>query len=341
MLKKIILFLAIFVATLQARIVLDTEGNKIEIPEHITYAMAYATPMVQIAAMLTEQEKIISGSTRLPPLYAKIFPKIRTNYNPSGSLASSIESIIAAKPQVVFGPTDYLLGEHGKKQLNAAGIPVVNTVKFRTFASIDDIRQSVNLIAEIFGGQSIERAKEFNKYLDDNINFVGERVKKINPKKRVLMLSFSSGNFSTSSAGSTGVAYIEISGGINVSTENGKNEFKGSSIINEEQVIIFNPDIILTHSQEGFKKITENPAFKELKAVKNKQIFIVPSGLHVWNARSAETAIYPLWLAKTLYPDEFKDLDIKQKTKEFYKQFYHYDLSDEEVKSILYPKKTF
>ena len=89
--KKVLFILTAFVVILQAKIVLDTDGNKIEIPDEIIYAMPNAGPMVQIAAMLGNQDKIIYGGTRLDPLMKKIFPKIRTNNNPSGMLCSSVK----------------------------------------------------------------------------------------------------------------------------------------------------------------------------------------------------------------------------------------------------------
>ena len=187
------------------------------------------------------------------------------------------------------------------------------------------------------GGESIKKAKEFNEYLDDNLAFVKARTDKLNKKKRVLFLRFNSGNYTANSPYDISAAYIISSGGINVTTEAGK-DFKASKYINEEQVLVFDPDTIITSSREGFNKILSNPAFKTLKAVKNKQVFIVPYGLHIWTARSAETALCPLWLAKVLYPELFKDLSIEQKTREFYKRFYNYELSDDELELILNPK---
>ena len=341
--KKILFILTAFAVILNARIVLDTEGNKIEIPDEITYAMPNVGPMLQIAVMLGNADKVIYGgsrleSTKLDPLIKKIFPQIRLNNNPSGMLESSIESIIAAKPQVVFGATNFVFGEHGIKQLNAAGIPVVNTVAFRSVASIDEIKQSVTLIGEIFGGESVKVAKEFNEYLDGNLAFVKSRTAKIAKKKRVLFLRFNSGNYTANSPYDISAAYIISSGGINVTTEVGK-DFKASKYINEEQVLVFDPDVIITGSRESFNKILSNPTFKTLKAVKNKQVFIVPYGLHIWTARSAETALCPLWLAKILYPELFKDLSVEQKTREFYKRFYNYDLNDKELDDILNPKE--
>ena len=71
--KKILFILTAFAVILNARIVLDTEGNKIEIPDKITYAMPIITPMVQIAAMLGNDDKIVSGS-KIAAYYDKDFP---------------------------------------------------------------------------------------------------------------------------------------------------------------------------------------------------------------------------------------------------------------------------
>ena len=41
------------------------------------------------------------------------------------------------------------------------------------------------------------------------------------------------------------------------------------------------------------------------------------------------------WTAKVIYPEDYKDIDLVSVTKEFYNDFYHYDLSDEQAKQIL------
>jgi iron complex transport system substrate-binding protein len=40
-------------------------------------------------------------------------------------------------------------------------------------------------------------------------------------------------------------------------------------------------------------------------------------------------------MAKTLHPEEFQSLDMKNELKTFYQKFYDYSLSDEEVTAIL------
>ncbi|WP_345943217.1 hypothetical protein [Campylobacter concisus] len=42
-----------------------------------------------------------------------------------------------------------------------------------------------------------------------------------------------------------------------------------------------------------------------------------------------------LWAAKILHPEIFKDIDIAAETKKFYKEFLHYELSNDEINYIL------
>ena len=44
------------------------------------------------------------------------------------------------------------------------------------------------------------------------------------------------------------------------------------------------------------------------------------------------------WFAKTARPDLFGDIDMNQKIKEYYKQFYNMTLTDADVEWILHPR---
>jgi len=41
-----------------------------------------------------------------------------------------------------------------------------------------------------------------------------------------------------------------------------------------------------------------------------------------------------LWTAKTIYPDLFEDVDIRQETKSFYKNMFDYELTEDQVDNI-------
>ena len=334
---KKFLLLALFIAFSQGKVVIDSDGKGVEVPENVQHATALIGGFVQMAAMLGNESKVITGSPKLPPLMQKIFPKIRSNGNPSGMMGSSVEAILASKTQVVFGPVGMRLDESAAAQLVRAGIVVVN---LQVPGTTEQLKRCVSVIADIFGGESPQKAREFNAYFDENVNFVRSRTAKIEQKKRVLVLNFGANAYSTIDSRDMGAEYIAIAGGLNLSSQLGSSgDFKVSKLINEEQIIGFDPDAVLTNSREGVEKILQNPAFKGLKAVKTRQIFVVPSGVYLWSVRSAEGALYPLWLGKTLYPELFADLNMPQKVREFYAKFYGYKLSDAQIQGILQPER--
>ena len=333
--RKILTVLILAACLLQARIIVDDGGKEVQIPDNVERVTPMIGAFTQMSAMLTGEDKIISGAARLPKMMSKIFPKIRMANNISGSLTNSVESIIASNTQVVVGPVGMIFDENQRAQLEAAGIAVVNINKF---SNASEIKGAVSKIAKILGGDAVKKAEEFNEYFDENIKYVNQKVQNIKDKKRVLALNFNSGNFSTISGKDIGAEYIKIAGGINLSSQDNETDFKISKSINEEQVIIFTPDVIITNSREGKEKILNNPAFEKLKAVKDGAVFVVPSGVYLWSVRSAKGALQPLWLAKILYPDIFSDLNLEEEVKKFYLKFYRYELSDKEVKEILNPK---
>ena len=335
MLKKFMI-LALFVGLLSARVIVDSHGEKVQIPDEITLASPLHHTSLQISLMLGNKDKIAFNSPLVmpTPLLERVFPEIRLNPNISGLLANSVESIIASKPQVAFGPKmSIFFDENAKKQLEAAGIAVVSIHKF--LQNLEQIKGQVRIIAEIFGGQSIKKAQEWLEFTDNNVKFVSQRVAGIKNKKRVLHLNARAGAYTAMGDNFVGAEFIRIAGGINVSTNLIS---KVWNAVNEEQIIIFNPDIILTNSSQSREDILKNEVFKDLRAVKTGQIFIVPSGVFSWVPPNAEGTLRVVWLAKILYPELFADLNLEAKVREFYAKFYDYDLSEDELELILNPK---
>lgn len=97
------------------------------------------------------------------------------------------------------------------------------------------------------------------------------------------------------------------------------------------------PDVIVAMNKTVYDTITDSSngsQWQNLTAVKNGKVYLVPKGVYLWAVRSCEGALQPLWLGTILHPDLFEDINMKEKTKEFYKNFYHYDLTDEETELI-------
>ncbi|OAA84007.1 putative ABC transporter permease protein [Clostridium ljungdahlii] len=77
-------------------------------------------------------------------------------------------------------------------------------------------------------------------------------------------------------------------------------------------------------------RIIVGPNFKRLLPA---SIFI--GGTFLWDRYGAEEALQIQLAAKTLHPYKFQNIDIKQEAKNFYKTFFNYNLTDDEVNRIL------
>jgi len=104
-----------------------------------------------------------------------------------------------------------------------------------------------------------------------------------------------------------------------------------------EDVIAWDPDIILLGRTTKTEMITDNEAWAGIKAVKNDQIYVGPNGVFYWDS-SSERVLNILWLAKVLHPDLFADLDLAAEVKAYYSIFYDYELTDEQAADLLNSK---
>ncbi len=109
----------------------------------------------------------------------------------------------------------------------------------------------------------------------------------------------------------------------------------GMSPVSLEQVIAWDPAVILVASDpanesQAYDLITKGSDWANITAVKTKQVYQIPHGPFDWFDRPpcVGRLLGMEWLGNLLYPDVYK-LDIKAEVKNFYKVFYHYDLTDD------------
>ncbi len=109
----------------------------------------------------------------------------------------------------------------------------------------------------------------------------------------------------------------------------------GLGEISMEQVLEWDPDILVINYGKP-EKFIKNPQWRHIKAVQNHHIYAQPAGVFIFNRPTMESAvIFPLWLASIAYPDRFKDISVPDLVKEFYKEIFQFDLSDQQADDIL------
>ncbi len=99
-----------------------------------------------------------------------------------------------------------------------------------------------------------------------------------------------------------------------------------------EKALEWDPDVIVVQGGNDLNELYAAEQIQEMKAIKNKQVFSCPIAGFWWDRPSPEATLGFLWLAQTVYPDYMQDIDLEAETKAFFKEFYGYELSDEECR---------
>ena len=62
----------------------------------------------------------------------------------------------------------------------------------------------------------------------------------------------------------------------------------------------------------------------------------MPIAISRWgHPGSIETPLAILWTAKKIHPSLFHEINMERETKNYYKKFFNFELSDQKVKAIL------
>lgn len=103
--------------------------------------------------------------------------------------------------------------------------------------------------------------------------------------------------------------------------------------IDLEQLLIWNPDYLLL--APGSVHELNGDAWQKLTAIRQGQILQVPYGPYNWLGfpPSSQRLLGMIWLGKMLYPEEAQ-YDLYQETAEYFKLFYHHELTREQFDEL-------
>ena len=316
----------------------DMIGRAIEIPNSFNKVVATSPPMTTVVYMIapekltdlnfewTDDEKVY-----VPSKYHGL-PNIGGWY---GTQDGSYEEFIASEPDIVIESIDEGgdgdLSTVNERQSKFGKIPVVAV---NDTTSVEKVDSSISFIGEVIGAQ--DNAKKLTDFNDKYLDEVHKKSSQISDKKNVYYAEGNDG-LKTNPSGSVHGQLIDLVGGNNVANSLSQGNTSSGVQVSIEQVISWNPDVIITTDPDFYAKVYNDSNWQSINAVKNHEVYLSPQSPFKWFDRpvGANMIIGVPWTAKVIYPDQYKDIDMVGATKEFYSNFYHYDLSDNQAKQIL------
>lgn len=103
-----------------------------------------------------------------------------------------------------------------------------------------------------------------------------------------------------------------------------------------EQILKWNPEIVLTLDNNFYERTRTDPLWRGIAAVRHGRVYLAPVLPFGWFDRppSVNRLIGVKWLLSVLYPGHVT-IDLRQEAREFYRLFYHIDLSEPQLDELL------
>lgn len=243
--------------------------------------------------------------------------------------AAEAEKILSCNPDIVISEYEDVEKEDALQE--QLGVPVV-TLKSGPNGVFDDaFSQSMTLLGQIFGEE--EKAEALVSFISAETAGIAERTASIADEDKPAVYVCGLGNWGTTNHLMTSQTYasFEVANIRNVVTDLGAN---GVQPIEEEKFVALGADMdIIVMDAAAVKNIKplyqEDPTmFDSCKAWQTGEVYLEMA----YNAyyTNYEIALINTWfIAKSVYPDLFADVDITAKTNEITSAFLGKELADE------------
>lgn len=231
----------------------------------------------------------------------------------------SLETLVRLSPDVVL-----TMNPLGIRALETARIPVV----YLEWRDASDIRKNMEILGCVV--DRMQRSEDYLRYFDATMDHVRRTLDGVARDSRPKALYFNPNTMTTPLLIANW--WIEEAGGMSVTAAMARG---GNARYSHEQALAWNPDILIVNTPEQVAVVYQDERFSTLNAVRNGKVYATPIGAHSWGQRTIEQPLTVLWTAKLFHPELFEQFDMENEVRTFYRRFFEYEPSHEDIRSIL------
>ena len=316
-----------------ARQAVDSAGRRVAIPQQISRVLA-AGPPASVLLYTLAPEKMV-GWVRTPSPAEKAFLAQSVRELPEyGRLTgrggtANLESVLKFKPDLIIdsgslAPTYVSLADNTQEQTKVPYLLLDG--RFENTPAV------YRLLGDLLGVK--DRAEKLARYADKTLTTLKARIASIPQAERPRVYYARAVNgLETGLAGSINLEVLEQVGAINVAAAAGTG---GLTKVSIEQVLAWNPDVILVLDPTFYASVATDPLWSKVKAVRDKRIYLAPNLPYGWfdAPPGVNRLIGVRWLMAVLYPQLFPE-SLRDTTRDFYKLFYQVELTEAQLDTLL------
>lgn len=318
----------------QTRTITDSAGRAVEIPERVETVFAAGAPAAILLYIMAPDRMLGWPRANRPDEKAFLaqpyadLPEMGTLTGRGGE--ANLERVIQLQPDLIldFGSVRDTYVDLANRVQAQTGIPYL-----LIDGRFENTPAALRLLGEALGvpdrGEALARDAEATfARIDALLAEVPEA------ERPTVYLARGPDGLESGVVGSINTEILERAGGINVL---GRSETaRGLVQVNFEALLAVDPDVIVTWDRTFFETHTSSPLWRRMRAVQEGQVHMSPVLPFGWIDRppSLNRIIGLDWMATTLFPDRYM-IDLRERTRDFYRLWYHLDLTEDQLDQLL------
>jgi iron complex transport system substrate-binding protein len=310
--------------------VTDATSREIKPPAKVERVYA-AGPPASMLVFAIAPDKLTGWTRAMRPNEAQFLPERYAQLPELGRLTgrgntANVEVVLKAKTDLIVD-----VGSTGASLASlAAQVQEQTRIPYALFdGRIESTPATLRALGKLMGNEA--RAEKLAAWYENELKESKKRVARASSHPLVYYGRSPSG-LQTGGKGSINVEALDFLGARNAAAE----ARAGLVTVSFEQVLLWNPDVILTTDPNFWKSVRADPRWRAVKAVEAKRVHLSPHLPFGWFdfPPGANRLLGIWWAGKLLYPKEF-DVDLRAKVTEFHRLFYHQEPSAAQLDALL------
>jgi iron complex transport system substrate-binding protein len=332
---RALMLLALLASPVSAASVTDSAGRAVEIPDAVGTVFA-AGPPASILIYALKPEALTGWPRALRPEERPYIAEPFRDLPETGRLTgrggeANLERVLAIDPDLIvdFGSVRDTYADLADRTQAQTGIPYV-----LIDGRFDATPAALRLMGDILGVP--ERGEALAADAEATFAAIDAILAEVPPEERPrVYLARGPEGLETGTVGSINTEIIERAGGRNVA-DPGAGRPGGLVQASIEQVLAVDPEIIVTWDPTFFARVFDDPLWATVTAVRERRVYLSPTAPFGWIDRppSVNRLMGLKWMARLLWPDRWPGT-LREETRDFYRLWYHVDLSDDDLDRLL------
>lgn len=336
--KRLVTFLLAAVLLLgacahaQTRVFTDDVGREVNVPEEIS-RLVVSGPLPQIYVYAIAPDMLVGVADRWNSSAQEYIQSERLALPYFGQLYGSanlnIEQLALSDPQVIID-----MGEPKKSIVeDLDGLEAQTTIPAVYIRStLETAPQAYRKLGDLLGRE--ERAEELAQFCERIYSRTAAIMEKVGDDRRQILYITGGEGHNVLAKGSYQAELIDMLTDNLAVVDHPVSRGTGNEVT-MEQIMLWDPAFIIFAPDSVYDKAAADETWSLLSAVANGEYIRTPQGPHNWlgSPPSVQQYLGLIWLPAVLYP-QYCDYDVKADVMEFYRLFYHCELTDEQCDAL-------